>query len=235
VAPTLTTKPARAQLHLREPAKDKDGFKPGGSLEVINFHFNPKDYTTALNANWSFEPKKYDRDQAEFTGTALRTLDLEMFLDATDEPDGDVSKAIDSLLSTVKPTAKSVSSNTPYPPIVVFSWGTAAPFLGVVKSVSCSLTLFRDSGRPVRATCKLAMQELRRTPAKQNPSSGTLSSVRTHTVVLGDSLASIANAEYAEPAMWRAIAIANKLDDPLRLRVGHELLLPNVADAAATC
>jgi nucleoid-associated protein YgaU len=233
MAPAVTTNPARAQLDLREPVKDKHGFKPGASLEVLSFHFNPKDYTTALSAGWNFKPTKKAGAQPEFTGAQLRTLDVEMFLDATDEPDGDVSKTIESLLNTVKPTEKSVSSNTPYPPIVVFSWGTAAPFVGVVKSVSTSLTLFRQTGRPIRATCKVSMQELETTPAKQNPTSGALNSVRTHTVVLGDSLASVANAEYGEPTMWRAIAIANLLEDPFNLRVGHELLLPNVADAAA--
>ena len=52
-----------------------------------------------------------------------------------------------------------------------------------------------------------------------------------YAVVLGDSLASVANAEYGEPTMWRAIAITNELEDPFNLRVGQELLLPNVADA----
>ncbi len=51
--------------------------------------------------------------------------------------------------------------------------------------------------------------------------------------MLGDSLASIANAEYGTPTMWRAIAIANGLEDPFNLRVGRELLLPSPAAAAA--
>jgi nucleoid-associated protein YgaU len=232
VATTLTGNPARAQLDLREPVKGPKGFKRGASIEVLDFLFNPKDYTTALSAGWNFKPSKKEGAQPEFTGSQLRTLDVEMFLDATDKADGDVSKTIDSLLNTVKPTDKSVSSGTPYPPIVVFSWGTATPFVGVVKSVSASLTLFRQTGVPIRATCKVSMTELETTPAKQNPTSGGLNVVRTHTIVLGDSLASIADDEYGEPAMWRAIAIANELEDPFNLRVGRELLLPNVADAA---
>ena len=38
-----------------------------------------------------------------------------MFLDATDEPTGDVAKTIDKLLNTVRPTEKSESSGTPVP------------------------------------------------------------------------------------------------------------------------
>ncbi len=37
--------------------------------------------------------------------------------------------------------------------------GRRQPFVGVVKSVTSTLTLFRPSGQPVRATCKVSMQE----------------------------------------------------------------------------
>jgi Contractile injection system tube protein len=234
VAPPIsTTNPARAQLTLCEPVKGPKGFKKGSSIGVVEFLFNPKDYSMGLSAGWNFKGSKKDGEQPEYTGTQLRTLDVEMFLDATDKPDGDVSATIDALQSTVRPTAKSVSSDTPFPPIVVFSWGTTAQFVGVVKSVTSSLTLFRPTGRPVRATCKLSMQELETPKPKQNPTSGAFGSTRSHTVVLGDSLASVANAEYGAPTMWRAIAIANDLEDPFSLQLGRELLLPGAAEAAA--
>jgi nucleoid-associated protein YgaU len=233
MAPAMTSTPARAQLDLCEPVKGPKGFKRGPSLGVLTFQFNPKDLSMALSAGWNFKATKKAGEQPEFTGTQLRTLDVEMFLDATDKADGDVSKTIDELLNTVRPTEKSASSETPFPPIVMFSWGTATPFVGVVKSVTSSLTMFRQTGRPIRATCKVSMQELETIPAKQNPTSGALNSTRAHTVVLGDSLASVANAEYGTPTMWRAIAIANGLEDPFNLRIGHELLLPGPADAVA--
>ena len=144
-----------------------------------------------------------------------------------------MSPTIDALLATVKPTQKSTSAGTPFPPLVVFSWGAMQPFVGVVKSVTSTLTLFRPSGQPVRATCKVSMQEYPIDPAKQNPTSGALRSTRSHRVVLGDTLASIASAEYGAPAMWRAIAHVNELDDPFNLRLGRELLIPAPADAAA--
>jgi nucleoid-associated protein YgaU len=99
--------------------------------------------------------------------------------------------------------------------------------------VSTTFTLFRPSGEPIRATCKIQMQEYDSKPAKTNPTSGVLRSSRAHIVVLGDSLASIAHAEYGSPSLWRAIASANELEDPFNLRVGCELLIPAPADAAA--
>jgi nucleoid-associated protein YgaU len=47
-----------------------------------------------------------------------------------------------------------------------------------------------------------------------------------HTVVAGDSLPSIAYREYGDPEIWRVVAEANDIDDPLRLRAGTTLLLP---------
>jgi nucleoid-associated protein YgaU len=227
-----TTKFAKAQLDLREPVKDKKHFKPGSSLKVVKFDFNPKEYSTGLQAGWNAKPMKKPGEYPEFTGTQLRTLDVEMFLDATNDDNGDVTPTIDALFSTVKATEKSIGAGTPFPPIVVFSWGSAKPFVAVVKSVTSSLTLFRPSGQPVRATCKVSMQEYPTDPSKQNPSSGSVSSTRAHRVVLGDSLASIANTEYGAPTMWRAIATVNGLEDPFNLRLGRELLIPPPADAA---
>jgi hypothetical protein len=228
-----TTRLAKAQLDLREPVKDGKHFKPGSSLKVLPFDFNPKDYSTGLQAGWNYKPQKKPGELPEYTGTQLRTLDVEMFLDATDSDDGDVMPTIDTLMSTLRPTAKSVSANAPFPPIVVFSWGSAPPFVGVVKSVTSSLTLFRPDGKPVRATCKVSLQEYSTEPGKQNPTSGALRSSRAHQVVLGDTLASVATDEYGSPALWRAIALANGLEDPFRLRLGSELLLPPPDDAEA--
>ena len=232
--PPSTTKFAKAKLDLREPvAQPKKHFAAGSSIKTLEFAFNPKDYSMSLQGGWNFKPQKNSLEPPEFTGTQPRSLELEMFLDATDKSDGDVSQSVDTLLSAVRPTDKSKSSGTPFPPIVVFSWGSAAPFVGVVKQVSATFTMFRPSGQPVRATCKISMQEYEFPPPKTNPTSGALNSIRAHTVTLGDSLASIANAEYGTPTLWRAIASVNELENPFNLRVGTELLLPAPADAAA--
>jgi nucleoid-associated protein YgaU len=45
-------------------------------------------------------------------------------------------------------------------------------------------------------------------------------------VVAGDSLASIAYAEYGDAGSWRRLAEANDIDDPLRVRDGAVLHIP---------
>jgi nucleoid-associated protein YgaU len=50
---------------------------------------------------------------------------------------------------------------------------------------------------------------------------------RAHTVTAGDSLARIATAQYGSPGRWRQIAAANGIEDPLRVRPGDRVYLPN--------
>jgi nucleoid-associated protein YgaU len=51
-----------------------------------------------------------------------------------------------------------------------------------------------------------------------------------HVLVEGDTLAGIAYNEYGNPSLWRAVAAANGIDDPMRLRSGTSVLLPSVND-----
>jgi nucleoid-associated protein YgaU len=44
----------------------------------------------------------------------------------------------------------------------------------------------------------------------------------------GDTLPGIAYDAYADPTCWRAIADANGVEDPLRLKRGTELTIPRL-------
>ena len=60
-----------------------------------------------------------------------------------------------------------------------------------------------------------------------NPTSAGLPGRKAHTVTDGDSLARIATDRYGSPGRWRDIAAANGIDDPLRIRSGDRVYLPN--------
>ncbi|KPC70135.1 peptidase M23B, partial [Streptomyces sp. NRRL F-6602] len=87
-------------------------------------------------------------------------------------------------------------------------------------------TLFGTTGVPIRATCQMRLHEIPSKTKGQNPTSGALTAQRVHRVVAGDTLQSLAWREYGEASAWRAIAEANNIDDPSRLRSGTELVLP---------
>jgi nucleoid-associated protein YgaU len=115
---------------------------------------------------------------------------------------------------------------------VVFGWGSTVSIVAIVKSVSARFSLFRPDGTPIRAVCNVSLEEVPTEAPRQNPTSGSLTALRTHRVVAGDSLASIAYDEYEDARLWRALAEANHLDDPMRLPPGTELLVPPPAEAA---
>jgi nucleoid-associated protein YgaU len=79
---------------------------------------------------------------------------------------------------------------------------------------------------PIRGTATVTLKEIAAEPAKQNPTSGGRAARRSHLLVSGDTLASVAYAEYGDPALWRVLAEANGVDDPMRLSPGVTLLVP---------
>ena len=64
-------------------------------------------------------------------------------------------------------------------------------------------------------------------------SSGSLAVRRVHTVIVGDSLASVAYTEYGDPTLWRDLAAFNRVDDPLRIPLGTVLMVPTAAELTA--
>ena len=63
---------------------------------------------------------------------------------------------------------------------------------------------------------------------RQNPTSGVLAPERSHTMIAGDTLALVAYHEYGDPVLWRPLAAYNRVDDPMRIARGAQILLPAV-------
>jgi nucleoid-associated protein YgaU len=216
-------------------SKTAAALKAAAGSGVINFKFNPKEYSVQKSAKWESKPTKKAEDTAvpEFKGAEPSSLTLELFLDESDSESGSVIKDVELLFGCCTPTTISNGAGKPSPPFVLFGWGQTMGFAAFVKSVNAKYTLFRSDGTPIRATCSVTLQEVpTNPPKKQNPTSGSIAAVRMHTVLPGDSLPLIAYGEFDDVAAWRAIADANKIDDPLRIRPGTELVIPAVAEAA---
>ena len=216
----------KARLTLYDPSP---GGSAGAKRGVVPFQFNPKEVTITKSAKWERKPTKGSKKAGppEFTGAEPAKMTLEMFFDATTAQDGSVVKAVEALLACCVPTEESVGHKKPSPPIVVLHWGSTASFPAFVTSVSAKFTLFSSDGTPIRAVCSVQLEEM---PGeefrKQNPTSGSYEVRRVHRTVAGDSLASVAFAEYGDPTAWRALAAFNEIDDPLRVPTGTLLLLP---------
>lgn len=224
----------RARLAIHHPPSGSSRTM-GGRIGEVEFQFNPNQLELSRSASWYAQRAVgFDRGaQQEFSGADPASLSVEVFLDASATPTSpQVRKKVEQLLSCCEVDPQSLPTNRPSPPWVRFSWGgfSTVQFTAYVENVSASYSLFSPTGEPLRATCRLSLKEIP-TPTKgQNPTSGALTAQRVHRVVVGDSLPSLAWREYGNATRWRAIAEANAIDDPMRLRPGSELLLPSADD-----
>ena len=212
----------------------------------VSFMFNPTEY----RLNRSVTINNADSTgmvggNPEFLGTGPLTLSMELFFDDFASPKGDVTPKINKLFAWQLP------DDSGSPPLILLDWGTNAilkGFRGVLKDISATYTVFNKSGTPIQAKVSITLEEAKPKPASQaqsasaamlsamavaaNPTSHATEARRVHLVVQGDTLASIAHAEYGEPGYWRALAEVNGIDDPMRVRPGANLLIPSAADAA---
>jgi hypothetical protein len=201
----------------------------GTAPMTIYFHFNPLQYSVSKQAEWSSSPQQgmTDGSMMQFQGNSNQTISVEVLLDASLNPLSDVSADVDALLSTCEPTAESVAADSPEPPHLLFGWGSNEPIDVFMQSVEVTHKLFRLTGTCTRAEVQLSMQKAPSELPATNPTSGGRLHRRSHRVVAGDTLASIAQRAYGSPRNWRLIAEANGIDDPTRLVAGSVLLVPD--------
>lgn len=202
----------------------------------LEFMYNPAELTTAKSANWNRPQQKGagSAGKPQFTGAGPQTVQMEIWFDAWDVANADVTGSIKTLFEWTKPTATSIKKKLPRPPVLGFEWGTNLILRDIkffLKTVNAKYVLFKPDGTPVRASATITLEEVPEDPPKQNPSSGSRESRSSHLVGAGDSLHSVAYREYGDASLWRGIAAFNEIDDPLRVAAGTRLLLPTADEA----
>ena len=208
----------------------------GLPIDRLAFGYNPTQVQTSKTASWR-RPTTRGAQSAttpEFTGSEPQTVEMELFFDAWNDPVGDVSSSVNKLLGWTKPTALSRTRQRPSPPVLTVQWGLSqalADFHGYLKAVHATYTMFRVDGGPIRATCKITLEEVPSDAGPQNPTSGSPDSRRSRVLGDGDSLASVAFQEFGDASLWRGLAAFNEVDDPFRVGAGFRLLVPSLAEA----
>lgn len=202
----------------------------------LRFMYNPAELTTAKTANWNRPQQKgaSSAGKPQFTGAGPQTVTMEVWFDAWDAVDADVTRSVMTLFEWTKPTPTSITKKLPRPPVLGFEWGSnriLADLKVFLKSVNAKYVLFKPDGTPIRASATINLEEVPEDPPKQNPSSGALESRRTRVLDAGDSLHSLAWREYGDAALWRGIAAFNAIDDPLRVEPGTRVLIPTADEA----
>lgn len=224
----------KAQLSIYEPPLGLFMIL-GDKIDDLQLEFNPEQIQVTASADWSTQgSSKFSIFRLpQFQGSQPKSLQFTIFLDTSLFPSQTtVMEQADLLISCTQVTTLSLLDLRPSTPWVTFEWGefSTVKFIGYVQSVSCTFVPINGSGVPTRAKCDVTINELPIPILGQNPTSGALEVNRTHRVASGDTLQSLAWREYGDATKWRPIAEANGIDDPMRLTIGQDLLIPTTPD-----
>jgi nucleoid-associated protein YgaU len=158
----------------------------------------------------------------QFVRGSAQTLTMELFFDTTDSS-RDVRDFTDRVVGLT-----ALNSQTHAPPRLMLLWKSLV-FSCVLESVTQRFDYFNADGAPLRARLNVTFKgfDLLETLLADTPLE---SADRTKRRVLkqGDTLQSIAAQEYDDPRQWRAISIANNIDNPLIISVGQGLIVPSL-------
>jgi nucleoid-associated protein YgaU len=197
---------------------------------VIPVMFNPPEYTIAKGAQFAeIAIPGIDAPILQFIRGQTRTLSLELFFDGTRVgSSGTRAGDVRLLLEPVTQLGR-IQPNTHAPPRIRFIWGIGLSFRGVVDNVSQKFTMFSPAGIPVRATLTLSIKEYKTLEEQlKELNLQSWDHTKWHVVKSGETLSSIAYAEYGDATKWRPIADRNAdlIPDPRRLVPGITLEIP---------
>lgn len=195
------------------------GIDGGGTVEAM---MNPKELAYSKSVGWA-EQAGTGRDfpDLQFTAGKAITISIELMFDKYEEG-GDVRPLTNQLLGFAL-----VNADLHRPPKVKVEWAGdifSGGFEGVVESVKVRYTMFLKNGTPCRAVATVGLKQAAGVSAGGN----SPDIAKERLVKRGETLQSIAEAEYRDAGEWRRIADANKIDDPLNLEPGVKLLIPPI-------
>ncbi len=237
----------KAQLNVYKPIVPP----PGGTDTAVHtggakaeksyeFDYNPKEinFSSENQMKEATAGNGRSNPQQQVVGAKGQELSFELFYSIFDDGHEDAGNKVDDLvklknelLNLTRPHESTVGANkTPSPPLVSFSWGDLITDPALVKKVAVTYTHMLPDGTPVRMKAKVDFTGTMKEKKGTNPTSGGRTNRKTHTLVSGESLASVAYAEFNDAGLWRAIAEENEIDDPMRLVAGSVLLLPSFED-----
>lgn len=212
----------------------------GNDLATIECQFNPESLKITKTVVWS-APKSGSTDKEaqpqsnapdlEFGGGGSAEFSLDLIFDTTTLENQDVRGFTNQLLSFTLMGGGVASKKEQEPPSVEFVWGEFLLFLAVIKKIEITYTLFLPSGVPVRARAHVDFIQLMDEDGKmggQNPTTRTPAR-KTRRVQQGDRLDYLAFQEYGQPGLWREIAAANGIENPLDIQPGQLLVIPNLS------
>lgn len=190
--------------------------------EEVLLQFNPP--TLSIEHINEFSEKKLMGLKGvvnQFTGSKKADLSLELIFDST-SLGTDVRDKLKDLNKIVQ-----IDNELHAPPPCQFKWSKTT-FDGIVTSFKKEFTYFFSDGTPARAKVSISLKpytDVEKMAKSLDYQSSDISKKRV--LNQGDTIFDMAYREYRNSAMWRLIAKANDIDDPLSIEYGTTLILPS--------
>jgi len=215
----------------------KGGLVPGtiknlNTSDKVSFMFNPFEYTISKSAKYEVTPVTgQNMGETSFQYGEPISISLNLYFDTTDTySNGQYDNVRDYTellwhMIYVDEDSRDADDNKGKPPRVEFEWGDNY-FEGVVTKLSEKLTLFSETGTPLRAEVTIDMQQhddSALTAAQAQPDWIT-TAPKTSTFNAGTRL-DLINAVSGTSSGMRDVAEANGIDDPLNIPNGMDLIL----------
>lgn len=215
--------PKLVKAELIELTQDFNAEKSGG--QKVQVQFNPETLKLTF-ANQLVQPEGGDQGRGnagrQFVGAGTTKLALQLWFDVTameTNPVDDVRRLTQQVVYFMTPQPSDQAADRLAPPGVRFQWGSFL-FDGMVEGLEESIEFFSPEGKPLRANIALTLSQQKilkaefagdgRASAGLRPMIGARS---------GQSLQGMA-AMNGKPD-WQSVAVANAIEDPLRLPAGR--------------
>lgn len=204
----------------------------GPALETFKFYINPHTIHIDKEVDFHEDPATNGTTKLRYSSTKPVCLNLgELWFDTYDQRESVRKKYIDQLEKLLD-----YKRDTHVLNVVKFVWGEFTMLSDVDKDyvflpskLSVDYTLFLPSGMPCRAKVSMCLRQIMTAKKeavirpKESPDHA-----RIYTVKRGDTLQGIARFAYDSPLEWRRIANSNRIDDPMYLKPGSQLMLPPI-------
>ena len=195
--------------------------------EEVFVYFNPEEYSLGRENNFAQAavPGR-SAPLLQFTHGNMRVLEMELLFDTYEKKDGperDVRSLTEPLIKLL-----SINPETHAPPVLMVIWGSLE-FQCVLARANQRFVLFLTNGVPVRARVQVAFNEY--TNGAFEPKEvkrETADYTKVHIVKRGETLSDIAARVYANPRLWRPLALHNAIDNPIELTPGRQLAVPRL-------
>jgi hypothetical protein len=221
-------------------ASDKAFLEIEGNPDKLPCLFNPNELALTRKNSWAADAMPGGTvSTLRYTGAQSGQLAVRLFFDTTNDG-SPVTKYTGKILKLMEidPSLPGTDdqTNNARPPWVRFHWGDLHSFKAVIAALELTFVYFSSTGVPLRARLDLVLTQYDKEMAfgPQNPTSGTPRPHRVHRIQPGETLDRIAGMHYGDPTRWRAIAVANAIEDPLTLRPGSLISIPRLDESTVS-